>query len=82
MLTWGVNRSFFLALGVMLGLGGTGGFCLVWRVPQGRLFVLYLRRLDQLRQPSLHGASIKIVLAGGRDRDAWARTPLTGAPNG
>ena len=26
LLTWGVNLSFFLALGVMLGLGGTGGF--------------------------------------------------------
>ena len=25
-LTWGVNLSFFLALGMMLGLGGTGGF--------------------------------------------------------
>ena len=25
-LTSGVNRSFFLALGVILGLGGTGGF--------------------------------------------------------
>ena len=26
LLTSGVNRSFFLALGVILGLGGTGGF--------------------------------------------------------
>ena len=26
LLTWGVNLSFFLALGVMFGLGGTGGF--------------------------------------------------------
>ena len=26
LLGWGVNLSFFLALGVMFGLGGTGGF--------------------------------------------------------
>ena len=26
LLTWGVNLSFFLARGVMLGLGGAGGF--------------------------------------------------------
>ena len=36
----------------MLGLGGTGGF-----LPG-------LEGLDQLRQPSLNGASIKIVFAG------------------
>ena len=34
---------------------------------RGTLFYT-LGRLDQLRQPSLHGPSIKIVLAGGRGR--------------
>ena len=57
-LTWGVKQSFFLALGVTLGLGSTGGF-----LPG-------LGRLDRLRQPRLHGACIKIVLVGGRGRGA------------
>ena len=40
-LTSGVNRSFFLALGVKLGLGGTGGFLACLEDPQERHFVLY-----------------------------------------
>ena len=40
-LTLGVNRSFFLALGVMLRLGGTGGFLAGIEDPQARYFVLY-----------------------------------------
>ena len=40
-LTWGVNLSFFLALGVKLGLGGTGGFLPGLEGPQARHFVLY-----------------------------------------
>ena len=46
-----VNLSFFLALGVMFGLGGTGGF---------------LGPIDQLREPRLHRARFKIIVARGR----------------
>ena len=62
----GVNLSLFLALGVKLGLGGTGGFLPGLADPLGEAGSLFhtLGRLDQLRQPSLHGPSIKIVLAG------------------
>ena len=64
-LSWGVNLSLFLALGVILGLGGTGSFLPGLEGPPGEALCFYtLGRLEQLRQPRLHGPSIKIVLAG------------------
>ena len=53
MLTWGVNLSFFLALKVKLGLGGTGGFLPGLEGPPRKALFYTLGRLDQLRQPSL-----------------------------
>ena len=61
LLTWGVNLSFFLALGVMFGRYG-------WFSGSSRRGTLFytLGRLDQLREPRLHGARLKIMVARGR----------------
>ena len=75
--TGGVNLSFFLALGVILGLGGTGGFLgLVVEVPG---FIPWLA-FTKLCEPRLHGTRLKIIVAGG---DGPCRAhPASRTPNG
>ena len=77
LLTWGVNLSFFLALGVMLGLGGTGGFL----GPPGvvRCFIPWVALTNYVNHactgPTSKSSSQGFVVL-------VARTPLVGAPNG
>ena len=82
-LTWGVNLSFFLALGVTLGLGGTGGFLPGLEGPPGEAlcFIPWVV-LNNCVNHAYTGPTSKSSSPGEVAGAPMARTPLTGAPNG
>ena len=83
MLTSGVNRSFFLALGVMLGLGGTGGFLAGLEGPPGEAlcFIPWVVLSNCVNQ-ACTGQATKSSSPVGVAVLSVPPTPLTGAPNG
>ena len=82
-LTSGVNRSFFLALEVMLGLGGTGGFLPGLEGPPGEaLCFIPWAVLTNCVNQACTGPASKSSSPDDVAGAPVARTPLTGAPNG
>ena len=83
MLTWGVKRSFFLALGVKLGFGGTGGFLPGLEGPPGEaLCSIPWTVLTNYVNQACTGPASKSSSPGDLAGGPVARMPLTGGPNG
>ena len=78
-LTLGVNRSFFLALGVNWGLGGTGDF--LPDVEEALRFIPWEVLTNCVNQAWTGPASKSFSLAGVAGAPG-PPTPLTGEPNG
>ena len=82
MLTWGVKRSFFLALGVKLGLGGTSSFLLGLEGSPGEaLCFIPWAVLTNCVNQACTGPASKSSSSGDVAGAPVACTPLTGAPN-
>ena len=82
MLTWGVKRSFFLALEVKLGLGGTSSFLPGLKGSPGEaLCFIPWAVLTNCVNQACTGPASKSSSSGDVAGAPVACTPLTGAPN-
>ena len=78
-----VNRSFFLALGVIVGLGGTGGFLAGLDSPPTPAFCFIpWAILTNCVNQAYTGPASKLSLPGEVALRPVPPTPVTGAPKG